>query len=1034
MDVDPSSTEFGLTKWAIQSITTGAASVTVQGGKKISLEKNGRTVAIVKPVPEDVTEAVEGFKEGCVVTFSEPVLPVRTGEIIGCTKGYIHWEMFSPHGDQGAIQKLAAIDPELKKIISGTIEELESDNYYDVKDAQGNGTDEFKDVLLGALPEDDRKELDGVVCSDTYSEKLIAFYQNGSTFAKDGADDASTKNQFTYPVTIKLTNPFQFQSSQPVSVDVTFTSEGQNIGKAGKLSVTSFDKEYSIHVPAEADTMHFSCTDFFLDSLPLNVLKDDVQKKSAESAFFGDITRFRWRNSRIGHVSEWSVSGVESLLEKLKEKKLISNYIAMSELYRSFLESRKMVSEGASQFDLLKALIRTSTWWGRVCSESDPWGEIAVIGQGTSVRSLFGDDATTQLPTDAKVDNLHPVTGLWLLDLLNERNRILIYDKWEPVTILGTDHTESALYCAITTTAQSLLLGCSLQAVLVDDGYETGIPMNFWAALSGGQKIPLGSAFTMFGAAYWRGQANVWGDWELEVRRGDGSVIGTDVSNRTINILKPEGFSELQISGPDHKTRMYTGSITIGANAPLVVEGLLFFECCTVSADTAPDYAQATIPAICTPIKMIPAKVSQKKTDTGLLTDGVFIRATKGAKKVNIKRGGKFTYSEFEAVYSGSKANFQLNCNLYDKLELVRGTGTTPKVTVDSVSPDGCSLVIRSSTASTEDISKIHEKAQTMNGVDGLSVTIHDDKRVTLKIQSPADLPVTMEFSFGITSALSEIVSVVNPPQGSLVHTRPILLIPNGGHALLEDGSGKEYEEADLGAIKQKCGNDYLEARSEFSFPPVGKLAAGEIEVTLGDAILTSVNLYGDIKEWEKLGPKIQIEYGKTKKSYGKITGNVLSENWTLYADRMKKRLTFSVVLTKPDAALTLPALPAVAYFDATPSIGSFTVEETDEKLILHGKGTCIPSSTKFEVKCKVFDGSTEKGDVALKKTIDYKYDKGSYGGCDEQGNFEATLDRSAITDTRKRKFIWRLAPAGTTIAGIPLPEQVAKYPLPKAE
>jgi len=1037
VNVDPSSAAFGETQWAVKPVDAGAASVTVTGGSQVPLQKDGRTLGIAKPVSEDVTEAISAFKMGCVTTFSEPVLPVGTGEVIGCAKGPIHWEMFSPFGEQGGIQKLIAIDPELSKVLSSKIEELESDNFFDMKDAQGKGTDEFKEVLLGALPADDRSDLEGVINEWTYAEKLIAFYKKTNTFSKDGPDQASTQDLFTYPVTFKLTNPFDFKISKPVEVMVSFTAEEKNVGKTGKLEVTSFDNEYSIHVPAQADMVHFDCADFFLESVSVNELSADSQKKSAESAFFGDITRFRWRGSRIGHLSEWSTTGTDALLNKLKEKNRLDTFIAMARDYREFLESKKLVSAGAAKFDLFKTLIRFATWWGRERSDSDPWGEVAVVGQGSSVTSLFGGDASRQLPPDAKVDNLHPVTCLWLLELLHERSRIEVLNKWDPVTILGTDQTESALYRAVA--SEKNRLGTKLQAVLVDDGYENGIPINFQASFSGGGKIPLGNALSVYGTAHWLGRANVWGDWELEVTRGDGSIIETNVGDATISIAMPEGVAELTVSAPKPKTRLYTGCITATAHAPSVMEAFLFFESCTATGSAAPDFALAVIPPVCIPVKLIPAKVNLKKTNNGIQTDGVYLLPTNGVKKVRIIKGGKFTFGELFDAYVGSKEDFKLNLVLYNKLELVRGKGEKPQIVIDSIADGGCSIVIRSFTGKEDELKKIQANASNLNGKDGLIVETVGDM-VKMTVPTPPETPVVMEFAFGLTAPLGALVNSVDPPQGSLVHTRPLLLAPNGGHALLGDASGNEYEEVAIAVLKQKCGNDYLEVRSEFSFPPVGKLAASEMNVVLGDKIHTSVTLFGNIKDWQKVGPLIQIEYGKSKSCSGKldIKNNVLSEDWSLKSERLNKQLAFSVVLTKPEAVLAQPVLPVVKYFDFKPAIGSFTVEESDGMLVLRGKGVCIPPSTMFEIKCKVVDKGVESGDTALKKTIDYKYDKydksrNNFGGCDENGNFEATLDRSAIKDVKKRKFIWRLAP-GITIGDSLLPEQMCEYVPSKAE
>ena len=114
VDLDPLSADAGKTFWAKEKVEPEAASFKVQGREQpLPSSGGGRIVALGKPSPKDVEEAIKAFKEGSIVTFDRPLFPVAAGETIGfVAQGpsvtgqqprYLHWELFSLSGDDGGL-------------------------------------------------------------------------------------------------------------------------------------------------------------------------------------------------------------------------------------------------------------------------------------------------------------------------------------------------------------------------------------------------------------------------------------------------------------------------------------------------------------------------------------------------------------------------------------------------------------------------------------------------------------------------------------------------------------------------------------------------------------------------------------------------------------------------------------------------------------------------------------------------------------------------------------------------------------------
>lgn len=432
VDMDPESAQVGTTLWSTKKLEQDAATFTVrERPAAMTARRDGKRIALGKPSPEDVEQALKALEEGCIVTFHEPALQVKRGEVIGRVDagGFLHWELFSPAGDEHGISKLAKAAQQHLSVQLKLLSETRKDNFLEIEELQALA-DKLSQVdkaeIHAALQKTKAEGPRQVDEQEQYRAALRQLYESEKTFARQDRDDARTKEPglYTYPVTVGIDIPEACRkdavlSAQPRHIEVKFTRKDgageKPCGKQGALELPSLkDKrvELVVQVPAEADYLHLTGDGLYLERIQLGGFTSaDDKQRATTSAFCASMLGYRFRDGVLDHLNEWQPEGLERLIDKLCETPARRAHLG---------DPLKKIAEGKPLPEQIKALkrhLRCLTWWGRKKSKDDPFGEVAVLGAKGKEVSLFGA-AKDQLPADAMLDNIHPVTGLWLLDLL----------------------------------------------------------------------------------------------------------------------------------------------------------------------------------------------------------------------------------------------------------------------------------------------------------------------------------------------------------------------------------------------------------------------------------------------------------------------------------------------------------------------------------------------------------------------------------------------------------------------------------------
>ncbi|MCG5051349.1 MAG: M15 family metallopeptidase [Myxococcales bacterium] len=435
------------------------------------LDENRRERWLFKEKPLDVGKVIEALQKGQIVSFDEPFFPVAEGEMIGLverpppgaappaapragdkaapaaapTPAFVHWEVFSPAQDGGSsVREVLRLTgdhfPELKKAFSADklIKETTEDNFLEF--------DEIKGKLLPALSPSDRKVLEAAV--DAWKERqqslgfvdlgrrsdIIDLFGDGASFAPKKRCDATgdfVGKPFTYPVQIEVERDGLAESSRlasdgPYELKLEYfkddagrsaTPYGTLIGKqtliveAGPPSGKKDEPEiltFTVHVPAQADRVRVTAP-----KEGALVLGDaeTPEPDAAGTGLLADMAAQRWRGARLTHLSEWSPKAVEKLLGKLKTEGIFTAEA-----------DAKAQKEIAWWKDDAWSVFRSKTAdaeWLNMKAVGIPLlhDNKETVKAAGSKGSLFGD----QLPPDAHVDNLHPVTMVWLLSILQKK-------------------------------------------------------------------------------------------------------------------------------------------------------------------------------------------------------------------------------------------------------------------------------------------------------------------------------------------------------------------------------------------------------------------------------------------------------------------------------------------------------------------------------------------------------------------------------------------------------------------------------------
>lgn len=1077
VNLEPTSADVGKTFWAREAITPEATSARVHGAEQPMALRNGtRIVALSKPSPEDVSQALQALQDGAIVTFDRALFPVAAGETIGfVTEGlplagasgaaspgtqtrlpkYLHWELFS-FADEGAIPFLQNKAGDLGDLLKKAKKEIHEDNFLEMPSSRKpDAQNELQEMLRGTDKVVDDLQADG------YGRVLQNYLKDGQTFFSGERNEATP---FTYPLELTLDNAYQYKGESGGSclVEVTYKKAGVALPHGPeRIQLNPNVGKVTLNVPVVADEIALWSPHFFLDK-PTTISAENLRKERLESraALIKKAAGHRWRNLVLEHMNEWTPKGLDSQLDARGEAGHLDGLVNVSD---------------QDAFKEFKKQLRPLSWWSRKKDENDPFGEVPVLGAEAEEKSIFGSGEGL-LPEDAGIVNMHPVTALWLIDILLEKEAFTFRKSWPPATLKRSESTQKPRFLGLLWKEQEPWVGLELLAVLVQHGYGSTDGANatdviFWgkAKESGGVgQAPLMLCRSPYtdGVAMGRLRFPFWGKWEVHATDGSEQRFEPVETGATeIELPRPELAAQtfqLGTNGvsadPSSKVRpRVTGTFVCRTNWPVALAGYMVFD-----HWRAPKGGQPDLGGEPTPGKLAIPVFANRPPDERVMGGLKYRRdmiVGREKEKSNPQVTTHFSFQDFVkhpklgTVFTGDvKTVFRLAVPLVQRLQALRDA-CRPKdrhtkdipLAVKRLALTGLSLLVVPASGKSADLAALQEKLPLLPASEYFSAELVEEESAIRLTYDPPPSAGPLGFEFDPGPALGLIAAEALSAEGETLHVRPRFIAPNGGHTLLAGkesplGDATKLIAASAEDIKAACGNDFLEVVADKLLPPVARFEFGDIEIKMGRGkVHTEVRLHGDARQWGAARPVFKLE-GAEPVRQGTIVGQVLSADWDLIKDSKGKPITgrwgasleFSTELSLPDKVATPPP-PVSREVEIRPSLGEISREIGPKEIRFVGKASTMPTDIPLCIICERVDAESGQWieETRLSEAIRYKIPtKGDshFGYCTDTGAFEAALPRIALKKASgpgPYRFTWlpkgERAGASVAVHGIPV-------------
>lgn len=1054
VNLDASADDVGRTFWAQEPLRSGAESYKVrERAQPLTGAK-----ALTKPSPTDVREAIEALKKGSIITFDRPLFPVAAGETIGflapgrsvgdaaasaTPPRYLHWELFSLSGDGGGLQFLTDRDAELKDLLRKVEEKDRQDNFLQMPSDGKPGANNDVHAILGSTGVDIVQKLRRA----GYGRTLQEFFNDGRTFF---SAQGTRETPFTWPLPLTLENKYGFAGDpeKPCTLEVLYTKAGQPLSQETFTLSPRKDQPtltVTLSVPAAADALALWSPVFFADrvEVPANELRE--KRLQSRTELFKKAARHRWRDLVLDHVNEWTPTGLGKQLDARKE----------AGLFDHLEDDPEMTFEG------LKQVLLPLCWWDRPATETDAFGEVPVLADAEGrKKSLFGT-GDALLPKDPHVVNMHPVTALWLLDLLLEKEAIGLKKEWAPGTLKRDESTQEPPFLGLLTQEPTALAGMEMVAILVQHGYGTteganATDVTFWLTekgrgSAGHESRVLLRAPYQEGVAFGRVRAPSWGQWEVHATDGNGQRFTPAQSQATtFELPKPALTGQpFELGSKAGKFRpLATGGFVVREHWPAALAGYIVFEYWKVPARAQPDLGVTpTSGSLAMPVLALRPPALRTAGGLKYKNDLIVGPEKKGG---NPRVTANFTLKDFVQhprlgkVFEGNTEDFMLAAPLAQRLQELRDL-CKPKdsrtrdlpLLVKRLKRTGLSLLVIPASGKATDLERLAEKLPLLKPTDppGLFSAERDDEEAAILLtyhRPRSSGPLHLEFDPGPALGRLAAEALSGETAGETLHVRPRFIAPSSGHALHASGKLAAVEgETDLfaasaEAIRAACGNDVLEVVADRCLPPVARFEFGDIQVKMGAGVLrTEVKLHGDATRWTAAAPVFKLAGTvQNKRSNGALLGD-----WPLL-DRTGQRipqmwsgpLQFSAEVVQPGKVATPPP-PVTHTVEVQPSLERLTHALRGRSLCFTGQGHFIPTDLDFRIICEQQDAATGQWAEHAVITSAIRYTSrgdSPWGRCTETGLFEASVPHLLLKKAGGPfRFFWRRRVDRT---GAPLP------------
>lgn len=341
---------------------------------------------IYKDAPVDYSQIINGLKAGRVVTFTEPLITVDAGDILGYVQpvknlskksiiipdkkdkeqntdddktkdqtkksglkylyesGFLHWEVLVPEGEKkDGLKELLKFANDIKiNAFPEMVEGKKQNNFLD--------DDEFEKTLSGVLPESDVDRFSKAFSNKTsdakglfsYAPAILELLNEPPELMDDAKDEAGITLKDTWPATLTLINENGYLGepgdNKTYEIDLSFyknrgTTKIKNA--SGKLIINgdkySQQKDGVGHLKGDKVITFAIRIPFEADHIELiersSCFKILVTPPigSTENAvmIFNEAVKYRWRNVQLKHVNEWSRNGISELVKCLKNNAIL---------------------------------------------------------------------------------------------------------------------------------------------------------------------------------------------------------------------------------------------------------------------------------------------------------------------------------------------------------------------------------------------------------------------------------------------------------------------------------------------------------------------------------------------------------------------------------------------------------------------------------------------------------------------------------------------------------------------------------------
>ncbi|QRK11608.1 cell envelope integrity protein TolA [Archangium violaceum] len=543
--------------------------------QEISLRnKEGQEEWLYKAPPANLEEALVTLAQGDVVTFMEPFFPVNIGELLGFSgplpdqlailsqdfrvqredselaekrkrfevrSGFLHFQVFSPEKDkENGIKLLLELARQIETG-SGRLPE-----FVEVKeDSEDNflTLEEIEKHLKGALPEEDRNAFSKLTqdyfsaakkidrSGFGYGPLVASLLDSTTSFApKSEKPDWKSCCRFEYPLTLEIETvnlPTPDKNTKVAGgvyeLELCFEQEvpdvgwarmecrqrdcgellnGRKVCKPASLKIDSNKLgtarngvlQLSLMVPAVAERMTLKAKQGFF-------IEQTVSLPGADGRLLAQGITRRWRNVRLVQKNEWALESVKAVLQKAKA-----------------------ALEASGGLDVIEEELVEMAWCDpakevhmpRLVHGDEQAGTKPTSGTGKKRPMLF--DTEGWLSPSSRLENLHPVTAVWLLNVLDKQRKARVRDEW---AVPGfRKENPSPQFFGWVKKAGTRHVGEMLTLAVIDDdfGYDKENRVSLLAKqgatvleLAGGREFaPGGNIVQPFKACF-------WGDWTLEL-------------------------------------------------------------------------------------------------------------------------------------------------------------------------------------------------------------------------------------------------------------------------------------------------------------------------------------------------------------------------------------------------------------------------------------------------------------------------------------------------------------------------------------